>query len=178
MPAARDDGSVRAAFSTTPEMFDDPATTFELELPGGDAIRLPPPIERAPLDSRRREDNRPRSISRRGTAGVSRGRTHRPPSFEQELEAIRRHHADLLVVARREHDLELQAVRDEVDATHRELAAAVGELEAANAQHEALRGGRSAGPDATGSHGGAPTVREAELEQELAAAARRRRDGT
>jgi hypothetical protein len=236
LPAPRSDGSVRAVFSTTPELFDDPATTFELELPDGGEIRLPAPVkhgsrrparERVPT-SRPRTDNQLRVAGRRGpereaaeraaaeerararrdavrqrreaagrTATEERGpgqraevtlaeelrstvrkpdrrleRTGRPErsrsSFEQELEAMRRQHAELLAEARREHALELQAARAEIEATQRELAVAVTELRAANNQLETLRD--SVDPDAAASAGEDAKAREEALERELATA--------
>jgi hypothetical protein len=59
-------------------------------------------------------------------------------SFEEELAAVRRTHADLLAEARDEHALELAALRDELHKARTELATALDELEAVNEHVDTL----------------------------------------
>jgi hypothetical protein len=249
LPSPEDDGSVSVAFSTTPEPFEDRKTTFELELDGGGAIRLPPPIKarprRADRDRDRTSDERAQRAARREAVGERRSRAQRtadrekreaaerkrreaaarqaaaepppveppppaeppppppPPqqseaqlteelrstvgrteqlmqriegyeqsraSFEQELEAMRRQHAELLEQTRTQHAAELEAVRNQVDSTQRELAAAVDELRSANSQLERLHEARAVEQEGDAADDDAAKEREAELEQELEAA--------
>jgi hypothetical protein len=60
------------------------------------------------------------------------GYEHSRVSFEEELEAVRRTHADLLSEAVDEHRAELRELREQVQDVQRELAAAQQELEVAN----------------------------------------------
>jgi hypothetical protein len=59
-------------------------------------------------------------------------------SFEAELDAVRRTHADLLAEAREEHALELHALRTELDTARDELIAAQEEAESANLHVDTL----------------------------------------
>jgi chromosome segregation ATPase len=91
-------------------------------------------------------------------------------SFEQELEAMRRQHAELLEETRKQHAAELEAVRNQADTTQRELAAAVEELRSANNQLERLHEARAVELEGGAAEDDAAKEREAELEQELEAA--------
>jgi hypothetical protein len=59
-------------------------------------------------------------------------------SFEAELDAVRRTHADLLAEAREEHALEVHALRTELDAAREELGSAQEEADAANLHVDTL----------------------------------------
>jgi hypothetical protein len=95
---------------------------------------------------------------------------HRRVTFPEELDAVRRTHADLLAATREEHRLELEAVREETEAMRRELDAAHREVATANEQldvtHEAqaveLASARRQRDDAL--------ERQEDLERRLAAA--------
>jgi hypothetical protein len=88
-------------------------------------------------------------------------------SFEAELEAVRRTHADLLAEAREEHALELHALRTEVDAARSELAAAQEEADAANLHVDTLNEAHSLELGAARSHRDAAEQRARTLEQQL-----------
>jgi DNA repair exonuclease SbcCD ATPase subunit len=91
-------------------------------------------------------------------------------SFEQELEAMRRQHAELLEETRKQHAAELEAVRNQADTTQRELSAAVEELRSANSQLERLHEARAVEFEEGADEDDAAKEREAELEQELESA--------
>jgi chromosome segregation ATPase len=66
------------------------------------------------------------------------GYEHSRVSFEEELAAVRRTHADLLAEAREEHALELAGLREELDSARRELASALEDLDAMNEHVDTL----------------------------------------
>ena len=90
-------------------------------------------------------------------------------SFEAELEAVRRTHADLLAEAREEHALELHALRTELDAARAELAGAADDVEAANLHVDTLNEAHSLELGAARSHRDAAEQRARALEEQLAA---------
>ena len=93
---------------------------------------------------------------------------HSRVSFEQELDAVRRTHADLLGEAREEHALEERALRDELDASQRELAVALDDLEAANEHVDTLHEAHALELGAARNQRDAADARRATVEDELA----------
>jgi hypothetical protein len=96
------------------------------------------------------------------------GYEHSRVSFEEELDAVRRTHADLLAEAREEHALELHAVREELETAHRELGAALDDLDVANDHLDTLHEAHSLELGAARSQRDAADERRAGLEQQLA----------
>jgi hypothetical protein len=96
------------------------------------------------------------------------GYEHSRVSFEEELDAVRRTHADLLAEAREEHALELHAIRDDLEITQRELSAALADLDAANDHVDTLNEAHSLELGAARSQRDAADERRAALEEELA----------
>jgi hypothetical protein len=90
-------------------------------------------------------------------------------SFETELDAVRRTHADLLAEAREEHALELHALRAELDAAREELAAALEDADAANLHVDTLNEAHSLELGAARSQRDAAEQRARALEEQLAA---------
>jgi hypothetical protein len=94
---------------------------------------------------------------------------HSRVSFEEELDAVRRTHADLLAEAREEHALERRALRAELESAQRELAAAQDELDAANNHVDTLYEAHALELGAARSQRDAADERRATLERQLAA---------
>ena len=90
-------------------------------------------------------------------------------SFEAELDAVRRTHADLLAEAREEHAVELHALRAELDAARGELATAVEDVDAANLHVDTLNEAHSLELGAARSQRDAAEQRARALEEQLAA---------
>jgi hypothetical protein len=88
-------------------------------------------------------------------------------SFEAELDAVRRTHADLLAEAREEHALELHALRTELDSARRELAAAQEEADTSNVHVDTLNEAHSLELGAARSQRDAAEQRARALEQQL-----------
>jgi hypothetical protein len=97
------------------------------------------------------------------------GYEHSRVSFEEELDAVRRTHADLLAEAREEHALERRALRAELESAQRELAAAQDELDAANSHLDTLYEAHALELGAARSQRDAADERRATLERQLAA---------
>jgi hypothetical protein len=96
------------------------------------------------------------------------GYEHSRVSFEQELDAVRRTHSDLLAEAREEHALDLHAIREELEAAQRELAVALDDLDAANEHVDTLHEAHSLELGAARSQRDAADERRAGLERLLA----------
>jgi chromosome segregation ATPase len=97
------------------------------------------------------------------------GYEHSRVSFEEELEAVRRTHADLLAEAREEHALELHGLREELDTARQELAAALEDADAANDHVDTLNEAHSLELGAARSQRDAAEQRARQLEEQLAA---------
>jgi hypothetical protein len=97
------------------------------------------------------------------------GYEHSRVSFEAELDAVRRTHADLLAEAREEHALELHGLREELDTARHELAAALEEADAANDHVDTLNEAHSLELGAARSQRDAAEQRARQLEEQLAA---------
>jgi hypothetical protein len=96
--------------------------------------------------------------------GYERGRI----SFEDELAAVRRTHAELLAEAREEHALEVTGLREELDTARRELAAALDDVDALNDHVDTLHEAHSLELRAARQQRDAAEQRHAALEQQLA----------
>jgi hypothetical protein len=96
------------------------------------------------------------------------GYEHSRVSFEEELAAVRRTHADLLAEAREEHALELAGLREELDLARRELAAALEDLDAMNEHVDTLHEAHSLELGAARSQRDAAEEGLASTEQRLA----------
>jgi hypothetical protein len=97
------------------------------------------------------------------------GYEHTRVSFETELDAVRRTHADLLAEEREEHALELHALREELDTARGELSAALEDVDAANDHVDTLNEAHSLELGAARSHRDAAEQRARQLEEQLAA---------
>jgi hypothetical protein len=89
-------------------------------------------------------------------------------SFEDELEAVRRTHADLLAEAREEHAVELHALRDELETARADLDAALNDAAAANDHVDTLHEAHSLELGAARSQRDAAEKRARQLEEQLA----------
>jgi hypothetical protein len=98
------------------------------------------------------------------------GYEHSRVSFEDELEAVRRTHADLLAEARDEHALEVRELREQLQSVQRELAAAHDELDAANDHVDTLHEAHALELGAARSQRDAAEEHRAGLERQLAEA--------
>jgi hypothetical protein len=96
------------------------------------------------------------------------GYEHSRVSFEEELDAVRRTHADLLSETEDEHEKALRALRTQLQEAQQELAAATEELEAANDHVDTLHEAHSLELGAARSQRDAAEERQAALEQRLA----------
>jgi hypothetical protein len=90
-------------------------------------------------------------------------------SFEEELDAVRRTHADLLAEAREEHALELHELRTALDTAREELAAAIAEADTAKDHVDTLNEAHSLELGAARSQRDAAEQRARGLEEQLAA---------
>jgi hypothetical protein len=93
---------------------------------------------------------------------------HNRISFEQELDAVRRTHADLLGEARHEHAQEVRSLREDLDAAQSELTAALHDLAAANDHVDTLHEAHSLELGAARNQRDAADARRAAVEEELA----------
>jgi hypothetical protein len=98
------------------------------------------------------------------------GYEHGRISFEEELAAVRRTHAELLAEAREEHAREVGGLREELDAARSELAAALADVEALNEHVDTLHEAHSLELGAARQQRDAAEQRHAALEQQLAEA--------
>jgi hypothetical protein len=98
------------------------------------------------------------------------GYEHSRVSFEEELDAVRRTHADLLAETEDEHDQEARALRGQLHDLQQQLAAAHEELESANDHVDTLHEAHSLELGAARSQRDAAEQRQAGLEQQLAEA--------
>jgi hypothetical protein len=96
------------------------------------------------------------------------GYEHKRVTFEVELDAVRRTHADLLAEAREGYALELQALREQLDAAQSELAAALEELAARDEHLDTLHKAHSLELGAARRQRDAAEERQGTLEQQLA----------
>jgi chromosome segregation ATPase len=96
------------------------------------------------------------------------GYEHGRVSFEEELAAVRRTHADLLAEALEEHALELSKLRGELDTTRRELAAALDDVDALNDHVDTLHEAHSLELGAARRQRDAAEQRLATVEHQLA----------
>jgi hypothetical protein len=96
------------------------------------------------------------------------GYEHHRISFEEELGAVRRTHADLLAEAREEHALERHALREDLETAREELSAALEELEAANDHVDTLHEAHALELGAARSQRDAAEQRATGLEEQLA----------
>jgi chromosome segregation ATPase len=90
-------------------------------------------------------------------------------SFEEELDAVRRTHADLLAEAREEHALELHALRAELDTAREELEVALSEAGTAKDHVDTLNEAHGLELGAARSQRDAAEQRARGLEEQLAA---------
>jgi hypothetical protein len=97
------------------------------------------------------------------------GYEHSRVSFEEELEAVRRTHTDLLAEAEDEHRAELREQRDQLRDVQDELAAAQQELEAANTHIRTLNEAHKMELDAARSRRDTAERETTSLEERLAA---------
>jgi uncharacterized coiled-coil protein SlyX len=88
-------------------------------------------------------------------------------SFEAELDAVRRTHADLLAEAREEHALELHALRTELDTARDDMLAAQEEAESANLHVDTLHEAHSLELGAARKQRDAAEQRARALEEQL-----------
>ena len=95
------------------------------------------------------------------------GYEHHRVSFEQELDAVRRTHADLLAEAREEHALERHGLREELETAREELSAALEDVEAANVHLDTLNEAHSLELGAARSQRDAAEQRATRLEEQL-----------
>jgi chromosome segregation ATPase len=98
------------------------------------------------------------------------GYEHGRVSFEQELAAVRRTHADLLAEAREEHAREVSGLREELDVARRELAAALDDVDALNDHVDTLHDAHVLELGAARQQRDAAEQRHSALEQQLAEA--------
>jgi hypothetical protein len=98
------------------------------------------------------------------------GYEHSRVSFEDELDAVRGTHADLLAETEDEHRKELRAVREQLREAQRELALAQEELDAANHHVDTLHEAHSLELTAARSQRDDAEERQATLERQLAQA--------
>jgi hypothetical protein len=98
------------------------------------------------------------------------GYEHGRISFEEELTAVRRTHADLLAEAREEHALEVAGLREELDVARRDLSAALDDVEALNDHVDTLNNAHVLELGAARQQRDAAEHRHAALEQQLAEA--------
>jgi hypothetical protein len=98
------------------------------------------------------------------------GYEHSRVSFEEELDAVRRTHADLLAETEDEHRRELRAVREQLREAQRELGVANEELDAANHHIDTLHEAHSLELGAARSQRDNAEQRQASLEKQLAEA--------
>jgi hypothetical protein len=98
------------------------------------------------------------------------GYEHHRISFEEELDAVRRTHADLLAEAREEHALELHALREQLETAREELSAALEDVEAANHHVDTLNEAHSLELGAARSQRDAAEQRASRLDEQLAEA--------
>src|SRR5439155_21494105 len=96
------------------------------------------------------------------------GYEHSRISFEEELDAVRRTHAELLAEAREEHALELHAVREELETAQRELSAALDDVDAANDHVDTLHEAHALELGGARSKRDAAEQRAKRLEEQLA----------
>ena len=96
------------------------------------------------------------------------GYEHSRVSFEEELQAVRRTHAELLAEAREEHAIEVGTLRDELDTARRDLAAALDDVDALNDHVDTLHDAHSLELGAARQQRDAADQRNATLEQQLA----------
>jgi chromosome segregation ATPase len=96
------------------------------------------------------------------------GYEHGRVSFEQELAAVRRTHADLLAEAREEHALEVTGLREELDVARRELAAALDDVDALNDHVDTLHDAHSLELGAARQQRDAAEQRHLALQQQVA----------
>jgi DNA repair exonuclease SbcCD ATPase subunit len=190
LPAPRaDDGSWRAAYSASPELL---GGSFTLEPAGGELVALPAPVEHGAVvePAPEPEPEYPRQAAEsaaaaeallaeelRRTVGKTEelieridGYEHGRVSFEEELSAVRRTHADLLAEAREEHALEVTGLREELDVARRELAAALDDVDALNDHVDTLHDAHSLELGAARQQRDAAEQRHATLERQLAEA--------
>jgi hypothetical protein len=96
------------------------------------------------------------------------GYEHGRVSFEQELAAVRRTHADLLAEAREDHAHEVAGLREELDVSRRELAAALDDVDALNDHVDTLHDAHSLELGAARQQRDAAEQRHRALEQQVA----------
>jgi hypothetical protein len=96
------------------------------------------------------------------------GYEHGRISFEEELAAVRRTHADLLAEAREEHALEVTGLREELDVARSELAAALDDVDALNDHVDTLHEAHSLELGAARQQRDAAEQRHAALEHQVA----------
>ena len=96
------------------------------------------------------------------------GYEHHRISFEEELDAVRRTHADLLAEAREEHALELHGLREELDAAREELSAALQDVDVANDHLDTLHEAHALELGGARSQRDAAEKRASRLEEQLA----------
>jgi hypothetical protein len=96
------------------------------------------------------------------------GYEHGRVSFEEELSAVRRTHADLLAEAREEHALEVAGLREELDVARRDLAAAIDDVDALNDHVDTLHEAHALELGAARQQRDAAEQRHGTLQQQLA----------
>ena len=96
------------------------------------------------------------------------GYEHGRVSFEQELAAVRRTHAELLAEAREAHAAEAAGLRDELEVARRELAAALDDVDALNDHVDTLHEAHSLELGAARQQRDAAEQRHAALGQQIA----------
>jgi hypothetical protein len=92
---------------------------------------------------------------------------HSRISFEEELDAVRRTHADLLAEAREEHALELHSVREDLETAREQLSKALDDVEAANDHVDTLHEAHALELGAARSQRDAADQRARQLEEQL-----------